>query len=125
MVKEFGFTVEYRPGSLAEVLEALGNERVNVDGVAGIAAQATGFIRLVTDDPGKTRNILQSLSVDFEEKEALVVDLPNHPGELASLLGRLSSEGIDVLSCYAGVERNKVVLTVDQVDKAKQILRTA
>ena len=125
MVKEFGFTVEYRPGSLAEVLEALGNERVNVDGVAGIAAQATGFIRLVTDDPGKTRNILQSLSVDFEEKEALVVDLPNHPGELASLLGQLSSEGIDVLSCYAGVERNKVVLTVDQVDKAKQILRTA
>ncbi len=70
-------------------------------------------------------HILQSLSVDFEEKEALVVDLPNHPGELASLLGRLSSEGIDVLSCYAGVERNKVVLTVDQVDKAKQILRTA
>jgi len=54
-----------------------------------------------------------------------VVDLPNHPGELASLLGRLSSEGIDVLSCYVGVERNKVVLTVDQVDKAKQILRTA
>jgi len=28
VVKEFGFTVEYRPGSLAEVLEALGNERV-------------------------------------------------------------------------------------------------
>lgn len=124
-MKEFSFTVEYRPGSLAEVVKALGDERVNIDGVAGIAAQATGFIRLVTDDPGKTRNVLQSLSIDFEEKEALVVDLPNHPGELASLLRRLSSDGIDVLSCYAGVERNKVVLTVDQVDKAKQILRIA
>jgi len=124
-VKEFSFTVEYRPGSLAEVVKALGDERVNIDGVAGIAAQAMGFIRLVTDDPGKMRNVLQSLSIDFEEEEALVVDLPNHPGELASLVRRLSDEGIDVLSCYAGVERNKVVLTVDQVDKAKQILRIA
>lgn len=124
-MKEFSFTVEYRPGSLAEVVKALGDERVNIDGVAGIAAQATGFIRLVTDDPGKTRNVLQSLRIDFEEEEALVVDLPNHPGELANLLRRLSDEGIDVLSCYSGVERNKVVLTVDQVDKAKQILRIA
>ena len=124
-MKEFGFTVKYQPGSLAEVVEALGNERVNIDGIAGIAAQATGFIRLVADNPGKARNALQSLGIDFEEKEALVLDLPNHPSELANLLRRLSSEGIDVLSCYAGVERNKLVLTVDQPDKAKQILRIA
>lgn len=124
-MKEFGFTVKYQPGSLAEVVEALGNERVNIDGIAGIAAQAAGFIRLVADNPGKARNVLQSLGIDFEEQEALVLDLPNHPSELANLLRRLGSEGIDVLSCYAGVERNKLVLTVDQLDKAKQILRIA
>jgi len=83
------------------------------------------LIRLVTDNPGKARRLLQDLAVDFEESEALVIDIPNHPGELATLLGRLASDGINVESCYAGVERNKLVLTVDDTALAKQILRIA
>ena len=120
-MKEFRFTVENKPGALARVAAALGEARVNIEGTAGIE----GAIRLVTDNPGKASKVLKDLNVDFQEKEAVVIDIPNHPGELATLLRRLGEEGINVESSYTAVERNKIVLTVDRVDRMKQILRIA
>lgn len=124
-MKEFGFDVGSEPGSLAKIVDALGKEHVNIEGIAGITAGDKGSIRLVTDNPGEARNILRELQVEIEESEAIDIDLPNHPGELATLLQRLASEGINVLSCYAAVERNKVILTVDHIDRTKQILHLA
>jgi len=124
-VKEFSFLVGNCPGALVEIAEALGNDHVNIEGIGGLTVLEEGVIGLVTDDPGKARKVLRTAEVDFEEREALVIDLPNHPGELATLLGRLSTDRINVLSCYAAVEKNRVILTVDQPDRAKEILRIA
>lgn len=122
-MKEFRFDLENRPGALAEVAEAFGEGRINIEGIAGVAGDDKGLIRLVVDDAGKARRALGNLGIAFEEKEVLVIDVPNHPGELATVLRRLAEEGLNVESCYAGVERNKLVLAVDQVDQAKRILR--
>lgn len=124
-MKEFSFLVGNCPGALVEIAEALGNDHVNIEGIGGLTVLEEGVIGLVTDDPGKARKVLRTAEVDFEEREALVIDLPNHPGELATLLGRLSTERINVLSCYAAVEKNRVIMTVDQPDRAKEILRIA
>ena len=122
-MKEFSFLVGNCPGALVEIAQALGNEHVNIEGIGGLTVLEEGVIGLVADDPGKARKVLRDVNVDFEEREALVIDLPNHPGELATLLDRLSRERINVLSCYPAVEKNRVILTVDQVDRAKEILR--
>jgi hypothetical protein len=124
-VKEFSFTIGNCPGSLVEIAEVLGKEHVNIEGIAGTTVLEEGVICLVTDDPGKARKVLRSAGVDFEENEALVLELPNHPGQLATLLGRLSREKINVLSCYPSVEKSRVIFTVDQVERTKEILRIA
>ena len=124
-MKELRFTVENQPGALAKVAAAFGEEKVNIDGISGTGTGDTGLICLVTDNPGKARSVLQKLGVAFEEKEAEVIDIPNHPGELGRLLDRLAKEGLNVESAYAAVERNKIVLTVDDVARAKQLLRMA
>jgi hypothetical protein len=120
-VKEFSFLVGNCPGALVEIAAALGGEHVNIEGIAGLTVLEEGVIGLVTDDHGKARKILRDQGVDFEEREALVLDLPNHPGELAAILRRLHDERINVLSCYASVGKNQMVFTVDQVDRAKEI----
>ncbi len=122
-MKEFSFLVGNCPGALVEIAQALANEHVNIEGIGGLTVLEEGVIGLVTDAPGKAREVLRDVNIDFEEREALVIDLPNHPGELATLLDRLSRERINVLSCYPAVEKNRVILTVDQVDRAKEILR--
>lgn len=124
-MKEFSFLVGNCPGALVEIAEALGDDHVNIEGIGGLTVLEEGVVGLVTDEPGKARKVLRAAEVDFEEREALVIDLPNHPGELATLLARLSGERINVLSCYAAVEKNRVILTVDRPDRAKEILRIA
>jgi hypothetical protein len=122
-VKEFSFLIGNCPGAIAEIAGALGNEHVNIEGIAGLTVLEEGVVSLITDNPGTTRKTLRDLEIDFEEREAIVLDLPSHPGELATLLGRFKEEHINVLSIYAAAEKNKLVFTVDNLDHAKEILR--
>jgi len=111
------------PGAIHEIAQALGNERVNIEGIAGLTVLEEGVVSLITDNPGTARKKLHELEVDFEEREAVVLDLPSHPGELATLLGRLKEESINVLSIYPAAEKNRLVFTVDNLDRTKEILR--
>jgi len=122
-VKEFSFILGNNPGALAEVSEALGAEHVNLEAVTGVTVLDEGVIAIVTDNPDKTRKILRAKEIEFEEREALLMAMPHQPGQLASILGRLADEGINVLSCYCTVEKNQIVFTVDTVDRAKAIFR--
>ena len=122
-MKEFSFILGNNPGALAEISEALGAEHVNLEAVASLTVLDEGVISIVTDNADKTRKVLRAKGVEFEEREALVMALPHQPGQLASILSRLADEGINVLSCYCTVEKNQIVLTVDQVDRAKAIFR--
>lgn len=122
-MKEFSFLIGNCPGALVEMALDLKNEHVNIEGIAGLTVLDEGVVSLVTDNPGTTRKKLKDLEIDFEEREALVMDLPHHPGEISTLLRRLKEDHINVLSIYAGVDKNKLIFTVDDVEKTKQIFR--
>lgn len=122
-MKEFSFLIGNCPGALVDIANELKQEHVNIEGIAGLTVLEEGVVSLVTDNPGSTRKKLKELGIDFEEREALVMDLPHHPGEIATILRRLKEDHINVLSIYAGVEKNKLIFTVDQLDKTRQILR--
>jgi hypothetical protein len=122
-MKEFSFLIGNCPGALVEMANLLKAEHVSIEGIAGLTVLEEGVVSLVTDNPGTTRKILKDLEIDFEERETVVMDLPHHPGELATLLSRLKEDHINVLSIYAGVEKSQLLFTVDQLEKTKQILR--
>jgi len=122
-VKEFSFILGNNPGALVEVTEGLANEHINIEGIAGLTVLEEGVIALVTDNPDKTRKVLRGQGVEYEEREVLAMDVPHQPGQVATILGRLSGEGLNVLSCYAGVEKNRFLFTVDQTDRAKSLLK--
>lgn len=122
-MQEFSFILGNNPGALQDVAAALGAEHVNLEAVAGLTVLDEGVIAIVTDNPDKTRKVLKSKGIEFEEREALMMSLPHQPGQLATILGRLAEEGINVLSCYCTVEKNQIIFTVDQVDRAKAIFR--
>jgi len=122
-MKEFSFLIGNCPGALVSIAAAMGEEHVNIDGIAGLTVLEEGVVSLMVDDAGKARKILKDKGIDFEEREALVIDLPNHPGELGTLLDRLKLDNINVLSIYPSVEKHQVVITVDNVERTKEIFR--
>jgi len=122
-MKEFSFLIGNCPGALVGIAAAMGEEHVNIDGIAGLTVLEEGVVSVMVDDAGKARKILKDKGIDFEEREALVIDLPNHPGELGTLLDRLKLDNINVLSIYPSVEKHQVVITVDNVERTKEIFR--
>lgn len=122
-MQEFTFFLGNRPGALLEVASALAEERVNIEAIAALTVLEEAVVCLVTDAPDRTRRVLKELGVDYEEREALSLSLPHQPGQLATVLDRLAREGINVLSCYFSAEKNQLVFTVDNLERAKAIFR--
>ncbi len=122
-MREFSLMLGNEPGALARIARTLGDQQVNIEGIGALTVLDEAVVGMVTDDPDKTRKLLRGMDQEFEEREALVMDLSHQPGQLASLLGRLADEGINVLSCYWTVEKHQIVFTVDLVERTKGILR--
>ena len=65
----FTLKLDDRPGSLARVATALGDEGVNITGIVGVAEDTDGALMLTTSDPGATRQAFTALELPFEEHD--------------------------------------------------------
>jgi hypothetical protein len=63
-----------------------------------------GSVRLVVDNPDKTRATLDRQRADYRENEVAKVMLTNRPGELARVASRLGEQGINIDYGYSGAE---------------------
>ncbi len=122
-MREFSFILGNEPGRLAEVAQELGEHQVNLEGIAALTVLDEAVAAMVPDNADQARKVFRKLGVDFDEREAILMPMPHQPGQLATLMGRLADEGINVLSCYWSVEKNHIVFTVDQIERARSVLR--
>ena len=75
------FTVKLddQPGSLARVATALGERRVNITGIVGVAEDTDGALMLTTSDAALTRETFLALGLPFEEHDPTPGDGPIPP----------------------------------------------
>lgn len=99
-MREFRVVLPHRPGELAQIMEILGNNGVNVQAVATIASAETTVVAIVPYDEDQAREALQSAGINFEEVEILFVDVVDRPGELARVTRRFADRGINIESIY-------------------------
>ena len=131
MMKDLKITLENRPGTLAELSEALGEAGVNIEGIAGFAREVRGgedreFVthvaHILVDDATPAKKALINAGIKIEdEREALVIDMRDRPGELAAVTRRLSKAGINIEFFYTAT-RTRMVLGVTEPAKACGLL---
>ena len=105
----------------------LGNNGVNIKAIASERSAKRPMVKIVTDDEVTAKAALSRIpGISFELKEVIVVKLPDRPGELAKVAKRLAKAAINVNSVYI-LGRNggttEMVLTVDNPEKAEQVLK--
>jgi hypothetical protein len=123
-VIEFRIGLPNEPGKLAELGDALAENKVNVRSLAGIGS-ASPFIAFVVDQDDLMRSSLQRLSLPFEEIELLAIELPDQAGELANFAGKLREANVNVDSIYVlnkNAGRAEIGFTEDKVTDAKLML---
>ncbi len=125
MAKDLTVTVEDRPGTLADIGEALGKAGVNIEGFAGFGVEGRGIIHLLVEDAAKTRTALEGAGIKVEgESDAIVLDLTgdaDRPGALGRTARKIAAAGVNIQVSYVAT-RNRGVLVSSDNAKARKAL---
>ena len=127
MTTELQIALADRPGSLATLAEALGQAGVNLDSLSGSGATGEqGSARIIVTDAAKARKAIEAAGLTVAaEREVLVVELDDKPGELAKLARKLADAHINLDAAYLlgqGHGKKEIVLGVPDVAKARAIV---
>ena len=123
-MQEFNVSLTDKPGELAAVASAVGDQGINILGCVGMG-RSTASVTMVTDDEEATAKVLKEMGRDFDVNELILTTLSNKPGALAEMATKLSDEGINIISFYImkmEMDAADVALTTDNPSRTKEIL---
>ncbi len=130
ITKEFTIRLEDRPGTLGKLCQTLAEQDINILAYQQFPhKKGKGSVRLVADNPDKTRATLDRQHADYSETEVAKVIIANRPGELARVGSRLGEKGININYGYSGAEPGTnasfLILGVADAGKATKLLEQA
>jgi hypothetical protein len=121
VVKDVTISLEDRPGTLADVGEALGRAGINIEGFCGMAVDGRGVMHVLVEDAAAARIALDAAGVKVEgEADPIVMELEgevDRPGALGEMARRVADAGVNVQVVYIGTRSRGVIVTSDN-DKA-------
>jgi hypothetical protein len=120
MAKDLTVMLEDRPGALAELGEATGTAGVNIEGVCAVTEEGRGVIHILVEDVGAARQALRGAGLGVaEERDVLVVEVEDRPGTMGDVARRMADAGVNIELAYTTFGRVRLVLGVDDLDKAR------
>ena len=128
-VKELHIQLENKPGTLAKLCNALAGRKVNIVAFQASTAERRSQVHLVVDNLAAAKTVLSAEGLIFTETDVAQTTLPNRPGELARVAGRLGEANININYAYGGIEAGTnaplLFFGVAEVGRAAQLLDQA
>ncbi len=119
MAKDLTVILEDRPGTLADIGEALGKAGINIDGCCGFPSEGKGVIHILVEDVGAARRELQQAGLEVRgEREVLVLEVENRPGVFGEVTRRIARAGVNIDLIYVAAN-TRLVIGADDLDKAR------
>lgn len=126
-IKQISVFLENKEGRLWEACDMLGRAGVNIRALSVADTEDFGIARMIVDNPKKAVEALKNGGFAVGETDVVVVEVPDKPGGLASVLEILKNAGLNVeyLYCFVGPEKKGAVdvMKVEEVERAEEILR--
>jgi hypothetical protein len=123
--KEILFIGENKRGQLAEVTGIIKDNGVNIRAISAWAEAGKALFRLVTSDNTKTKDLLGAKG-KVEEKEVVIVEMPDEIGRLQFLSSKLKDNDIDLTYIYGTTYEPGssaiIVFASDNNDKALEVI---
>ena len=126
MGKDLTVSLEDRPGTLADMGEALGGAGINIDGLCAMTSEGRGVIHILVQDAAKARRALESAGIKVEgETDVLVRDVSgqDRPGTLGAMARKVANAGVNVTLLYLAMGGRGVLATSDNT-KAEAALKS-
>ena len=111
-----------RPGTLAELGESLGRAGINIEGGCGFAIEGKGIVHILVEDAEVARMAVESADLQvLGEREVLVVEIEDTPGELGKVTRKVSDAGVNMDLIYLS-KGGKLILGVDDMETALSVI---
>jgi hypothetical protein len=122
-MKDLTVILEDRPGRLADLGEATGKAGINIEGVCASTREGQGAIHILVEDEAATRTALSEAGIEVDaERDVLVVDVEDRPGSMGEVARRIGDAGVNIELVYTTFGAVRLVLGVDDMDKARAAL---
>lgn len=126
-MKQLSVFLINKPGILAQVLNELAKEKVNIIAMTMMDSVEHGVLRMVPADPAQARSIIERLNLQVNITDVLCVTMPNKPGVMADVASKLSENHINITYCYvtSGAKGGKTngIFKVADIKKAIKVLQ--
>jgi len=99
-VKQLNFTLATKVGLLAQISEAIAKAEVNIASIRAHESGKRAYFSFTTDSTAKAKRALAKLGIEVEEKDGILVEMGNKPGELQKVAQQLAAAGINILETY-------------------------
>jgi hypothetical protein len=121
MLTDLTVVVPNRPGTLADLADAIGRAGINIEGICGYNCEGAGRIHLLVEDARLTRRIVEDAGLEVEdERDVIVYDSEDRPGALAAVARRIAESGVNLELLY-GV-RGRLIMGADDLEAAEKAL---
>jgi hypothetical protein len=122
-MKDLTVILEDRPGTLGDLGEATGKAGINIEGICGTTEGGQGLIHILVADVDATRAAQGDAGFEVRgERDVLVVDVEDRPGTMGEVTRRLGNSGVNIELVYTSFGAVRLVLGVDDMDKARAAL---
>lgn len=125
-VNQISVFVENRPGAMNEMVKILQEGNVDLRALSLAETESFGVIRLITDDPDKTLQILNDNEYICRLTPVLAVEMADKPGALGGILSCIGDAGINMEYVYAFLAKKEgsafLVLKVADNEEATRVL---
>lgn len=124
VTQQLSVFLKNQPGVLAEFLDGLAKEKVNVRAISVSDTVDHAVVRLVVDKPHILLHLLGDHGVLVVETDVLAIEMPDKPGVMANIARKLAQSNINIEYAYGSADHDKalVVLRVNDIDKARAVL---
>lgn len=121
MLKDLTIRLKNKPGILADLGELLGKHNINMEALCGIPLNEESVLHIVVEDETTTKYILEDNGFKVTAiRDVLILDIADIAGKAGSggkLARRIGNAGVNIDTIYLA-ENNRIVLGVDNIDKA-------
>ncbi len=119
--------LENQPGNLLKACQVLADAGINVEIMTLADTEEFGILRLIVRDWKKAKQVFETNNFPIQVTEVIAVQMPNHPGGLASLLKCVAKTDMNIEYMY-GFDSFLpncaiIVLRFDTPDEAMKLLK--
>jgi hypothetical protein len=121
-MQDLTVTLEDRPGTFAQLGEALGKAGINIEGVCGMQVGGQGVVHLLVADAQSARDALNAAGIKCgPEREVAVISMIDEPGELGRHMRRIADAGVNVDLGYLATNTRVVLGSPDMAGLHKAL----